>query len=145
MGLVIKNGRIDHDEYGHDDQVVSWLLAHWFISHGKNLDAYDLDGLMLSSEVETREIKTFEDFQQHQEEQEQLAIRRKMVELYKELEETQDHYVSLKIEQELRSLCSRLILKDTEVFSIEQLILLAKEKKKKQKPNSYFPSIRTQY
>lgn len=42
-GLVIKNGRIDHGEGGHDDGVIAWLLAHWMIRYSKNLSFYGID------------------------------------------------------------------------------------------------------
>lgn len=145
LGLVIKNGRIDHDEYGHDDMVVSWLLAHWFITHGKNLEFYDLDPLEIFSEIEEREIKTYEDYQNYQEEIEQLEIRKKMISVYNELENTTDYYLTNKLEQELRNLNSKLILKDREIFSIDQLIQHAKENRKKVRPKSYFAPVNTIY
>lgn len=42
-GLIIKNGRVDHPEGGHDDLVISSLLVHWFIKHTKNLSFYGID------------------------------------------------------------------------------------------------------
>jgi len=48
--LVERNGRIDHDASGHDDHVISWLLCHWFLTYGKNLEHY---GITLS-EVKRR-------------------------------------------------------------------------------------------
>ena len=41
--LVTKNGRIDHTSSGHDDMVVSWLLAGWFVMKAKNLQHYGID------------------------------------------------------------------------------------------------------
>lgn len=60
-GLIVKNGRVDHLPGGHDDIVISWLLAHWFVKHSKNLTHYGInptmclsltsaDGAMLSTE-----------------------------------------------------------------------------------------------
>lgn len=42
--LVVKNGRIDHPVKGHDDLVVAYLLALWFLLHSKNLDFYGIIG-----------------------------------------------------------------------------------------------------
>ena len=53
-----------------------------------------------------------------------------MIQLYDELQNNRDYYIGLKIEQELRNLNKKLILEDHEVFSIEQLILQAKDKRK---------------
>lgn len=43
LALVVKNGRVDHTSDGHDDSVVAWLLAHWFVKHSKNLSFYGID------------------------------------------------------------------------------------------------------
>lgn len=42
-GLVIKNGRIDHETGSHDDLVIAWLLSHWLITQGQNLTVYGID------------------------------------------------------------------------------------------------------
>ena len=41
--LVVKNGRIDHPVKGHDDMVIAYLLALWFLLHSKNLDFYGIE------------------------------------------------------------------------------------------------------
>lgn len=41
--LVVKNGRIDHAAGGHDDMVIAYLLAMWFLLHSKNLDFYGIN------------------------------------------------------------------------------------------------------
>lgn len=41
--LAIKNGRIDHGEAGHDDLLIAYLLAGWFIYFGRNLHLYDIE------------------------------------------------------------------------------------------------------
>jgi hypothetical protein len=41
--LVEKNNRIDHKASGHDDHVISWLIAQWFLREGRNLDHYGID------------------------------------------------------------------------------------------------------
>lgn len=48
--LVTKNKRIDHEASGHDDHVISWLMAHWFLTYAGNLEHY---GITLS-EVKRR-------------------------------------------------------------------------------------------
>lgn len=42
-GLVEKNDRIDHASSGHDDHVISWLMAHWLIRIGRNLEHYGIN------------------------------------------------------------------------------------------------------
>lgn len=42
LSLVERNGRIDHQRSGHDDLVISWLLAMWLLIFGKNLNHYGI-------------------------------------------------------------------------------------------------------
>lgn len=41
--LVVRKGRIDHSASGHDDHVISWLMANWFLRYARNLDHYGID------------------------------------------------------------------------------------------------------
>lgn len=41
--LVMRKGRIDHQASGHDDHVISWLIANWFLRYARNLDHYGID------------------------------------------------------------------------------------------------------
>jgi hypothetical protein len=40
--LTLRNGRIDHLAGGHDDSVISFMLAAWFIIHGRNHHLYGI-------------------------------------------------------------------------------------------------------
>lgn len=42
LGLVTRNGRVDHPSDGHDDLVIGWLLGHWFATYGENLSMYGI-------------------------------------------------------------------------------------------------------
>ncbi len=55
-GLVMRNGRIDHKASGNDDTVISWLLGHWLLAEGRNLECYGLNpsenlSMMISKEA----------------------------------------------------------------------------------------------
>ena len=50
-GLQQVGNRLDHGEGGHDDYLISWLLAHWFIAFGKNVSHYGIDPLDVRSKV----------------------------------------------------------------------------------------------
>lgn len=41
-GLTIRNDRIDHKSGSHDDLVIAWLLAYWFLSKTDNKSFYGL-------------------------------------------------------------------------------------------------------
>lgn len=38
-----ETGRVDHASQGNDDRVIAWLLVHWMLNYGKNLDVYGID------------------------------------------------------------------------------------------------------
>lgn len=43
QSLVYRNGRIDHAVGEHDDAVIAFLLAFWFLTNGKNLEFYGIN------------------------------------------------------------------------------------------------------
>ena len=43
LGLIIKNGRVDHGSDSNDDHVIAWLVANWFVRFGKNIGNYQLE------------------------------------------------------------------------------------------------------
>lgn len=47
LGLVIRNGRVDHAEGGHDDLVIAILLSHWFFMFAKNVHYYNIDSRLM--------------------------------------------------------------------------------------------------
>lgn len=55
--LTTKNNRIDHSSGKHDDHVISWLLAHWFLTYAKNLSHYGIDVSMVRRKVNENAAK----------------------------------------------------------------------------------------
>jgi hypothetical protein len=43
LGLKDINGRIDHDPDDHDDMVIGWLLAFWFLKSASNINRYGIN------------------------------------------------------------------------------------------------------
>ena len=108
LGLVIVDGRIDHgsDKEDHDDQVISWLLACWFVFNGRNVNYYNINkGRFLSNVVTAgEEIDPVKQMQQR----EQEVLKDKISNLYEELSNTEDHFEFAKLEKTIRLLESRL-------------------------------------
>lgn len=108
LGLVIIDGRIDHgsDKEDHDDQVISWLLACWFIFNGRNVGYYNINrGRFLSNVVSAGEEI---DPEKMMEMREQEALKDKISLMYEELSNTEDHFEFAKLEKSIRLLESRL-------------------------------------
>lgn len=57
-GLTMKNGRVDHSESGHDDLLIAYLLACFFILFGRNHQLYGIapDEFMRNIEANGAEI-----------------------------------------------------------------------------------------
>jgi hypothetical protein len=41
-GLVVRNGRVDHAVVGHDDSLIAYLIACWFIMYAQNIGLYGI-------------------------------------------------------------------------------------------------------
>lgn len=129
VSLTTRNGRIDHQEGGHDDMVIAILLGYWFITQGKNLAYYGIDSSVilcdakrLGDSVENR----MSDYERH----EQAKIRHDMEELYNKMSKADDEYVYRRYEMLLRNLNNRIILGSDETFSLDSLLeSLEKEKR----------------
>jgi hypothetical protein len=56
--LTNRNGRVDHAVGGHDDTVIAWLMAMWFILSGKHHSIYGIKpGTVLSRNSEDKPDK----------------------------------------------------------------------------------------
>lgn len=65
--LSMKTGRVDHVSGGHDDAVIAFLLAWWFVFNGRNLRLYGAESFNLTPKKqlvmskETREWSQYQD------------------------------------------------------------------------------------
>ena len=123
-GLITKNGRVDHEDGSHDDMVIAWLLTHWLITQGKNLQFYGIDAREILSTASITKQMTSSDFRQMHEQQQ---IRRRIEKIYEELTSNTDEFVISRLEHELRVLDKKIILQAEEVFSVDELIRSTKE------------------
>ena len=109
-GLMVRNGRIDHSEVGHDDMVVAWLLNYWFLTQGRNLKHY---GIVkpLCRVIEFRDDgKSIIDVDPYEEmvREEQQKFRDEIEMLLDELKHTREDILVMKIEARIRQLDARL-------------------------------------
>lgn len=66
--LVNKNGRVEHPSDGHDDLVIAWLLAQWFVRYGRNLSHYGIDPSLIMKRVMKVELQTPHELRQREKE-----------------------------------------------------------------------------
>lgn len=127
--LIVVNGRVDHPKGGKDDMVISWLLAYWLLSQGKNLAFYGIDyRTILRKATQTTGVPV-DDYTA----KEQDRIRQEMDEIYQRLRQERDQFINSNLEHRLRYLNKQLILGENEIFSIDELINNVLEEKKKTK------------
>ena len=130
-GLVIKNGRIDHIAGSHDDCVVAWLLAHWLITLSTNLQYYGIDRMKIyanTGEVK-KEVSPMDLFIND----EQDRIRQDIQITYDKMKNSYDSFINSMLEQKLRSLSNKLILRHNESYSLDAVL----ESLKTDKANKY--------
>lgn len=126
MGLVTRNGRIDHEEGGHDDMVISWLLCFWFMFRAKNIIHYGVQSRSILSQNRTYLDRVKIDEEDYKEQQE---LRAHMETVYEKLINERNDFMQYKYERELRFLTTKLKLHDGEMFSIDELLEDAKRKR----------------
>lgn len=129
-GLITKNGRIDHEDGAHDDMVIGWLLCMWFIMQGVNLSHYGIDTTKLMSQA-SQVVELDPVVIAHKQYQQQL--RDKLESLNDQLAASNDDYISMKIEHQMRSLMAHIVIEDNDVFSVDEMIRLTKERRKSNK------------
>lgn len=117
--LVIRNGRIDHEEGAHDDMVIGYLLSHWFITMGKNLHMYGINSENIMAAHKQNVVKTPEEFLYDYKQQ---RIRQRIQELFTLLSSETNFVLSARYEAELKLLADQLILEANESFSIDAMM-----------------------
>ena len=134
LGLIIKNGRVDHADGEHDDAVIAWLLTHWMMTQATNLAFYGINSRdVLSANRVHREDNTPEKIFFRMEQQ---GIRDKIESLYLQLRNERDEYIASKLERDIRMLSDRLVLEDNERFSVDDLIGELRERRRQMRPAS---------
>lgn len=142
-GLITKNGRVDHEEGGHDDLVIAWLLGHWLLTQGKNLTFYGIDIRRVGSNLMER-IKNASP-QEVNQMREQQAIRQRIDQIYELLVNEQDEFLAMKYEQELRLLDKKIILESNDVWSVDEVIKMARDAKRNRRVKQNRNMLATTY
>lgn len=129
-GLVKKGDRLDHKLGGHDDLVIAFLLAYWFITSTPNLEWYGLGNpltncLPFDSTEENKEVDKFKTFLDNQQE----SLRKAAAVLLVELENTDDSLIAMRIEAKLNNLKTQILDTDKTGNTLDSMILSAKEKR----------------
>jgi len=130
LGLVVKDGRIDHKSSGNDDTVISWLLCCWFMLFGKRLEYYGVSNRVLmkrNSISENSETFDTEEYEQELEEQEEL--RHEIDALCSKISGNRNPFLQSTLERELRVKLTKLDLDTSQASTVGELQELVRNKK----------------
>lgn len=136
LSLTKKNGRIDHSVLGHDDRVIAWLLAVWFLTSSRNLDFYGIDDPLGDAIDYNTRMKYGDEGgrvipnEVFQKAAEQKRLKKTIDEYLELIKSTSDDLLILRYEATLKRLASRVETEDSDVLSIDELIRQAKEERK---------------
>ena len=127
LGLIIKNGRVDHMPGSHDDMVIGLLMAHWLMTQGKNLQFYGFNILELFSLVKRTEVLTDRESYEARE----TARYKSMIQtLLEEIPNISDPYIVERKENAIQALRHKIPPDEDNLISVDELILKAKELRK---------------
>lgn len=139
LGLTIRNGRVDHQEGGHDDLCIGWLLSMWLLINGKNLNCYGIDSRNVLCDNEFKKVT--QATENSYENVYQQKLKNDIEVLVDNLKKEKNQYSAYVLEQRLRTLASKLNDKDKGIFSVDELINSIKNQRNanvsKYKPGSY--------
>jgi hypothetical protein len=128
LGLVSRNGRIDHAEGEHDDYVIAWLLSGWVVLQGRNLNFYGIDSRDIFADNQHKKVDNSPDKLYFR--QEQHMLRREIESIIEKMKGERDEFIVQKLEARLIALSTRLVLEDTEVFSVDALLRDLRDRRK---------------
>lgn len=127
LSLVVKNNRIDHQSSGHDDMVIAYLLAGWFLSQGRNMDFYGINTLDCLSATKVEVIATVED---EVSSQRRKRAKAEIESLHQQLSEAADNATIYKLEAKLAAVVSRSQDVVGELLSIDAMIVDAENNRR---------------
>lgn len=121
LALVVKNERIDHPDDGHDDMVIAWLLAAWFLTKARNHDWYGVTNVLsnkreyLGEDEEEGPSRYETDPYKIYMQQEQQDLREQMRIIIEKLRTETEPYTQMRLESQLRNIYYRI--EDSDVLS----------------------------
>lgn len=99
LGLVIKNGRVDHASNGHNDTCMSWLLTGFFAIFGNNHYLYGIPENSMLCAVDLKGDSVDPDTKERQ-----RQIRKRIIELKSLIKECKNTTIKVSYEREMKHL-----------------------------------------
>jgi hypothetical protein len=120
LSLMIKNGRVDHPQGGHDDMAISWLLSYWLMIHGRKLDHYGINSAVILSMSTTRahEVSSGNAYDNQYQQYIQAEIDR----ISEEIKKERDDFIAYKLENRLKNLFNEMTSYGNSAMSVDDMI-----------------------
>lgn len=132
--LQTKNNRIDHSSGGHDDMVIAWMLAAWFLMSTRNLAMYGIYDALAEAK-EFNPYATEEPVLQAHElyhKQQQNKIRKEIEVLLEQIKEARDDLVVTRLTYAIKALDQKLADSyDSDLLTIDSVINNVKSERAK--------------
>ena len=120
LSLVVRNGRVDHPDGGHDDLCVAALLGHWFLSQGKNLNHYGISSNQVLSMIDSgKKFDTEESRYKHFVNQ---RIRQEVKRLGEEMQKEPDDFIYARLLNKVKSLSAAISSEEGQAFSLSEFL-----------------------
>lgn len=130
LALVVKDGRIDHKASGHDDCVIAWLLACWFMLNGRRLEYYGVSNRILLSRHRVNATGEEFDLEEYEREEAlQSELSGQIDSLCSQIAKNRNPMLKTKLERKLRILLSSLKLDTSAAATIGELQELIRNEK----------------
>lgn len=139
LGLVIKNGRIDHSTDAHDDMVVSMLLAHWVCIRGENLDYYGINSKTIFKRAKMRDVEptNVEVFREVQNDK----YRKEFDELLVRLKGEPNRMLATKLEMRLRAISRWIDVDEAHGMGIDAMIQQVQDERTRRVRSNRFGDV----
>lgn len=123
LSLVERSGRIDHQRSGHDDLVISWLLAMWLLIFGKNLNHYEISNhrLMIRNKTMLEGGDNQDEEMLVEEEQKQQQLMGEIEGVIRDMQGVTCPVKTMRLKNHLQHLVSQLNTDMRNVASMESL------------------------
>lgn len=129
MGLVYRNGRVDHAEGGHDDMVVASLLSYWFLMNGKNLQMYGVNPRSVLKKNDVYLNEKFEISDSKHEHEAMAEVEREINILVEKLKGENNPFIIEKHERRITFLY-KYVKRDANYISVTDLLESIKKEKR---------------
>lgn len=134
LSLVVKNNRIDHPDGGNDDLVIASLISYWLLIHGRNLNFYNINTMLLLKENKTYLSEKYNREESELLENEAIQKEQEFLNLIEQYKKERNEFILYQLENKIKYIANELTNTYNKNISIEHML----EEIRREKRLSYF-------